>query len=421
MRSIVTICVLATLAAAQDSRPTGRMSWTGVLGEKEFAALHELKEDETPELKGQMVDLGDSRAYLSLPESAKFHSAVLVIHEWWGLNEHIKHWADRLAADGYAALAVDLYGGAVATTPAEARRAMTAVDEEQALATLQAALQFLRDDERVHAEKRACIGWCFGGTWSLRLAMAAPDLDAAVMYYGRVVDDIEQLSAMRAPLLGVFGNLDPSIPPEAVDAFEAALQRAGKDAVIRRYDANHAFANPSSARYDSDHAAAAWAEVRPFLRRHLRPEERPTGQFEVGDRTVTYRVPDGWRPAAARPMRAVNFAVGEHTECYVSVLPGLAGGTEANLNRWRTQLGAEPLTDEEIAALKRVPILGAEGVLLQVAGTYRGMSGKAIEDAMLLGALCALEDQSVFVKMVGPEAEVAPQAQTFEAFCRALQ
>lgn len=218
-----------------------------------------------------MIEIDGHRHYLSLPKTGKPpFAAVLVIHEWWGLNEHIQHWADRLAADGYAALAVDLYDGKVATTPDAAMAAMQAVDADRARATMLAAYEFLHADPRIAADKRGCIGWCFGGGMALQLALAAPGLDAAVMYYGRPVFEVERLRQLHAPLLAIFGNLDQSIPPATVDRFEAALREAGCDFRIRRYDANHAFANPSAQAYDQQHAAAAWAEVHRFLADRLR-------------------------------------------------------------------------------------------------------------------------------------------------------
>jgi len=243
---------------------------TGGLSEEEFKALHQLTGKKSPAPKGTMIDLDGTRAYLSLPKGEPPFPGVVVIHEWWGLNGHIEHWADRLAADGYAALAVDLYGGNVAENPDEAMRYMKAVDAEKAQSILKRAHAFLKEDARVKSAKRGCIGWCFGGGWSLRLAIAAPDLDAAVMYYGQPVLDPAELKAIHAPLLGIFANRDKSFTPEKVDEFEKALTAAGVKHKILRYDADHAFANPSGARYDEKAAAAAWAEARAFLAEHLK-------------------------------------------------------------------------------------------------------------------------------------------------------
>ncbi|MHC4490204.1 MAG: dienelactone hydrolase family protein [Planctomycetota bacterium] len=260
--------ILVALAAAVGAQDTGL---TGVLSEEAFKKLHELSQEKRPPPAGKMIRLKTSRAYLSLPKKGKPpFPAVLVIHEWWGLNQHIKYWADRLAADGYAALAVDLYGGQVATTRDDALKYMKAVDAEKAKAVLKEAHASLATDERVRAKKRACVGWCFGGGWSLQHALQAPDLDGAVIYYGRLVTDPEKLKAIRAPLLGIFGNQDRGIPPKVVNAFEKTLKEAGVKHTILRYDANHAFANPSSGRYAAKAAEDAWRKVRVFLAARLK-------------------------------------------------------------------------------------------------------------------------------------------------------
>ncbi|MCB9598197.1 MAG: dienelactone hydrolase family protein [Sandaracinaceae bacterium] len=250
--------------------PPERVATTGAVSEDEFVRLHQLTEAEAPALRGETIDLGGSTAYLSLPEGAPPRAGVLVIHEWWGLNDHIRHWADRLAAEGYAALAIDLYGGRVATTPEEAMALMRTVDEEAGVAIVRRGAQLLAEDPRVRAPRRAVIGWCFGGAWSLETALRVEGLDATVMYYGRTVEDPERLRALGGPLLGIFGNLDTSIPPERVDAFDAALTEAGVTHEILRFDAPHAFANPSNAHYDHESAEAAWERTRAFLREHLR-------------------------------------------------------------------------------------------------------------------------------------------------------
>src|SRR5262249_22792701 len=149
-------------------------------------------------------------------------------------------WSDRLAEDGYAALAVDLYGGKVAQNADEAMAAMKAVDEGKALEILKGAHHFLTTDPRVHASRTGSIGWCFGGGFSLKLALAEPELDAVVLYYGHLVTEPSKLKAIHAPLLGVFGNLDKGIPPDSVNAFDKALGEAGVSHEIYRYDAEHA-------------------------------------------------------------------------------------------------------------------------------------------------------------------------------------
>lgn len=241
------------------------------IDEAQFKAMHQLTGAAAPPLAGQEVELAGGRAYLSLPRGATGPvPGIVVIHEWWGLNDHVKHWTDRLASAGYAAIAVDLYGGVRATTPDEAMAAMSSVDNTAAARVISAALDYLATDPRIRAPKRGVIGWCFGGGWSLRTALAHPELDAAVMYYGRLEADPTKLAAIKADLLGIFGNRDKGIPPQEVDAFDAALSKAGVSHAIHRYDAEHAFANPSSARYDEVSAADAWEKVVAFLDATLR-------------------------------------------------------------------------------------------------------------------------------------------------------
>lgn len=260
----------AAVPVEAPAAPAANPMRTGALSEEEFKALHTLTGEAAPKPQGEMVEIGGGQHYLSRPAGVDAPlPAVLVIHEWWGLNDHIKHYADRLAAEGYAALAVDLYGGQVATSADEAMKLMQAVDPAKASATLAAAAAFLSEDGRIKATKRGVLGWCFGGAWSLQSGLQIEGLDAVVMYYGRVETDPAALAGLDAPLLGIFANDDSHIPAEQVSKFEDALKAAGKEAMIVRYDAKHAFANPSSGVYHPEHAADAWERARGFLGRHL--------------------------------------------------------------------------------------------------------------------------------------------------------
>jgi carboxymethylenebutenolidase len=273
-RSLLLLLGALLLGACVSGRPkevAREPSPTGAVSEAEFKALHTLRTDAAPARKGQEVEVGGAKAYLSLPEGAKGPlPAVLVIHEWWGLNEHIQHWADRLAANGYAALAVDLYGGKVATNRDEAMALVKSVDAARAQEVLKAAHTFLQQDERVRAERTGSIGWCFGGGWSLRTAMAIPELDAAVLYYGNPVTDAEQLATIQGAVLGIFGTKDASIPPEKVAELRQGLDAAGVRHRILEFEADHAFANPSGGRYDALAASTAWEETAAFLAQHLK-------------------------------------------------------------------------------------------------------------------------------------------------------
>ena len=414
---------LPVLAAEDPSArvPTGEMDWTGVLDEESFAALHDLKEGETPELLGDDVEVAGMDCYLSRPKGGNPIGAVLVIHEWWGLNDNVKHWADRLASDGYVALAVDLYEGTIATTRDEAMAAMRGVEAEAATAKLVAAHAWLRDgDGPVAAERTACIGWCFGGGWSLNLAIAEPELDAAIVYYGRLVTDAETLGAIEAPILGVFGEQDRGIPPSAVEAFESAMGEAGKDVTVRMYDAEHAFANPSSARYDAEHAAAAWQESRAFLAEHMMGEQ-PGETFYDGERSLEADAPEGWDLGDPARMRLATYVVTGSTTCVISAFPGDVGGLEANIQRWRGQVGLDPMGGDEIEALPTVPILGRLAPVLRAEGPLMSRGEVVTEDGAVAVVYCQLEAETVIVKLQGDRAEVDDCVDGFVALCRSIR
>ena len=196
--------------------------------------------------------------------------AIIMIHEWWGLNDNIRAMANRLAAEGYMVLAVDLYGGETATSAGTARVKMLEVVEnsQQAKENLRQAVGFLNI---AGAPAIASLGWCFGGGWSLNSAMLFPEeLDATVIFYGQVTNDDEKLRVLDSPLLGFFGGADRGISVDSVNAFEAALQRLRKDHEIHIYpNVGHAFANPTGNNYNRDAAEDAWNRTLEFLARNL--------------------------------------------------------------------------------------------------------------------------------------------------------
>jgi len=221
------------------------------------------------------VDGQEVTGYLARPENATGPlPGLLVIHEWWGLNDNVRAMTRRLAGEGYVALAVDLYGGQVADTPDKARELMSAVDPNRAIENLRQARAQLAERLKTGDEtggRIGVIGWCFGGGWSLRTALAMPDgIDATVIYYGHLVTDPNQLETLDSPVLGLFGAEDGSIPPDQVHAFEEALERLGKPVEVKIYDgAGHAFANPSGERYRPEAAQDAWRRTVAFLAKNL--------------------------------------------------------------------------------------------------------------------------------------------------------
>lgn len=236
----------------------------------EAAMAEPATEVETQTVAYATVNGQQVQGYLARPVDAEGPiPGVIVIHEWWGLNDNIRSMAEQLAGEGYRALAVDLYGGASASTPEEAQNLMrAALDKGPELTeNLKQAYAYLADG----GQKVGTIGWCFGGGWSLATALALPeDIDATVIYYGRLVTDSGELQKLQMPILGFFGAEDQGIPVESVKAFESALKELGKNASINIYEgADHAFANPSGQNYQPEPAKDAWKRTLAFFEEHL--------------------------------------------------------------------------------------------------------------------------------------------------------
>jgi carboxymethylenebutenolidase len=232
-----------------------------------------------PQLTGVMTEYPSGTikipAYLSRPKKkGTIPGAVLVIHEVFGLNDHIKSIADRIAAEGYLALAPDFFVRAPEPPPkdtkdmAALRKAASSIPPEVAIGDMQAALDYMKSIDGVK-RNFASIGFCMGGGFSYQIATHTKDLKGAVIFYGRT--PIELVPQVSCPLLGSFGSLDTGIPPEKVKEFEAALKKAGKKADIKIYEgAKHGFFNdtrPES--YNAEAAADAWQRTLKFFRERL--------------------------------------------------------------------------------------------------------------------------------------------------------
>ncbi|MFQ5497305.1 MAG: dienelactone hydrolase family protein [Nitrosopumilus sp.] len=212
---------------------------------------------------------GDTTGYLARPTITGNYPGVVMIHEWWGLNENIKEMADKLASHGYVVLAVDLYGGKVATTSDEARQLITNYDLERGLQNMNSAVIFL--NENYSSEKIGSIGWCFGGGQSLNLALYNDDMDATVIYYGALVTDLDMLSTIQWPVLGIFAELDKGITADTVNSFESTLNKLDiQNDVIIYPGVDHAFANPSGSKYVPEESKDAWNRTLSFLESNLK-------------------------------------------------------------------------------------------------------------------------------------------------------
>ena len=211
---------------------------------------------------------GDSNGFLAEPTTDGNYPGVIMIHEWWGLNDNVKQMAEKLASHGYVVFAVDLYNGQVGTTADEARKLIGSFDQTQGTENMNTAVSYL--EENYSPSSMGSIGWCFGGAQSLNLALNNKDMDATVIYYGQLVTDTEELSKIEWPVLGIFAELDSGIPPEKVNEFMSSLNQLGVENDITIYsDVNHAFANPSGDRYAPEESKDAWQKTLAFFEENL--------------------------------------------------------------------------------------------------------------------------------------------------------
>ena len=207
------------------------------------------------------------QALLYTPEGKGPFPGIVVIHEWWGLNDWVKDQASKLSDLGYVALAIDLYRGKVATTPDEAHELMRGLPEDRAKRDLHAAYEFLQSQSTVKKDRIASIGWCMGGGFSLDMALQESTLRADVINYGHLATDVDSLKKINAAILGSFGGQDRGIPVDDVKKFEQALKQSGKKVEIVIYpEAGHGFENPNNKdSYRPDDAADAWKRTVKFL------------------------------------------------------------------------------------------------------------------------------------------------------------
>jgi carboxymethylenebutenolidase len=214
---------------------------------------------------------GQAQGLLYLPHGAGPHPAVVVIQEWWGVNDWIKEQASNLAAHGYVALAVDLYRGKVADNQDMAHELMRGLPQDQGVRDLVAGFRFLAARKDVKHDRIGAVGWCMGGGYALQLAIAEPNLKAVSINYGALATDKDQLAKIHAAVLGNFGGQDRGIPPDAVHAFESSMKTLGKPVDAKIYsDAGHAFENPNNKiGYRPEDAADAQGRTARFFEQNL--------------------------------------------------------------------------------------------------------------------------------------------------------
>jgi len=288
---LVTLAAAVLLAAAcsDSTSPAAKPAGAASAAQKPAEPAHDAKTaspgaEAAPKapLLEQEVAYGEAQkrnlvGFLAMPgDAAEPLPGLIVIHEWWGLNDNIKAMTRKLASEGYVALAVDLYGGATADTPEKARPLMAAVvgDQEAARANLKQAYDYL--DKYALAPRIGSVGWALGGGWSLQTALMLPDhLRAMVMYYGPIMGSQSELSTLQMPVLGFFAGLDESIPIRDVLLFRTTLLKLGKPAEIIIYPkAQSGFANPDRGAYDEQATAESWQKTLAFLAENLKSRPR---------------------------------------------------------------------------------------------------------------------------------------------------
>lgn len=225
-------------------------------------------------MKGRMVQFssngGTTQGYLAIPEKGS-GPAVVVIQEWWGLVDHIKDVCDRFAAEGYIALAPDLYHGETTKSPDEAGKMMMSLKIDQAEKDLRGAVDFLLGLEATTGDKVGTVGFCMGGALSLYAASKNDKVGACVVFYGIHPNVKPDLQNLKAPVLGIYAEHDQSTPPEAVRDLEEKLKALGKSVEMHIYpNVGHAFFNDTRPQvYNARSAEDAWRRTIEFLAKNL--------------------------------------------------------------------------------------------------------------------------------------------------------
>jgi len=212
-------------------------------------------------------------AYLAMPEGEGTFPAVLMVHEWWGLNAEIVELADELAAEGYVVLAPDTYRGKTAWSIPGALYLRINVDMERVDSDMLAAYDYLANLPET-TDSIGVVGFCYGGDVAFNHGIANPEIDAVINLYGSTLADTSMFGALldedAPPVLGIFGEIDTSIPVEEVNAHESALNEAGLENTVTIYDGmNHAFVTPDGI-HEPGAAQDAWNQILTFFDTHLR-------------------------------------------------------------------------------------------------------------------------------------------------------
>jgi len=271
---VITALVLLAASCNRDAQSNKADEHAGHPANAPSAATDTAPPATTTSGAVEPVKYGDASGFLALPaaggEARK--PAIVVIQEWWGVDDWIREQATRFAGQGYVALAPDLYRGHVAKSPDEAHELMRGMPEDRAMADLKAAIDYLSSRPDVDPNRIGVIGWCMGGGYALALATADARPKCTVINYGRLITDPSAITRIKAQIMGNFGGADRGIPADDVKKFGGELTKYGKLADIKIYDgAGHAFMNPNNKEgYDDAAAQDAWGRIDRFIGTNLK-------------------------------------------------------------------------------------------------------------------------------------------------------
>ncbi len=270
MLASVSINAQTKMAACCSQSATDKFA--ALANDVTFVSLHDapvpftFKSDDGTDIHFKTDDGTDAHAWM-IKATKPTNYYILVIHEWWGLNDYIKKESEKLSHDlGINVIALDLYDNKVATTPDQARVLVQSVKTDRAVSIIKGAYSFMGNDAKVFT-----IGWCFGGSWSLQSALLGGNhVAGCIMYYGMPEDDVNVLKTLHCDVIGFFANQDKGITPAIVDKFQENMKAAGKHLTVYRYDAVHAFANPSNPNYNKVATEDAYTKTIAFIKERMK-------------------------------------------------------------------------------------------------------------------------------------------------------
>lgn len=268
MKNILFVIIaLLFIGCIDNPEKTANDEFVELSKDKEFIESHDEPNDVQAKLVGSMIKISvegqeDANAYF-IKSKMESNQYLFLIHEWWGLNDFVKLHGDRMYEElgDVNVIALDLYDGNVATTRENAMEYMKEAEESRINSIINAGIVRAGENAEI-----ATIGWCFGGGWSLKTALSAGDNTiACIMFYGMPVDNVEELKQLNSDVLFIYGKQDQWINEEVANTFEVNMKLAGKRLVVKAYDADHAFANPSSEHYIEEAAKNANREALNFI------------------------------------------------------------------------------------------------------------------------------------------------------------